>query len=257
VSGGGGSQTLSISGTGPFALQIGNPPVPATDVQGQIRGLIDGFNAIGTHGTPTARATGLRGQLDDFAAGLVAAVNEIHSGYSPGTKPLQPTITPAPAPLRTVGAFFDPNGITAGSIKLDASILADANNIAAGYSTAAGDNSIALRLGNLSSLVVPIPGNSPATPTSPATTAGPANALGNFYIGVISGLGVATRDALSRSEAEQTITQHLDSQRQDVSGVSIDEELADLIEHQHAYTAAARLVQIASDMMDEVVNLGR
>src|SRR6185295_10991444 len=102
-------------------------------------GLIDSALALGSAGTGTARGTGLRGQLDDLALGIVAAVNQIHSSYDPTNNPLQPTITPAPSPLRNVPPFFDPAGVTAGTISLNPTIAADPTQIAAGYSTAPGD----------------------------------------------------------------------------------------------------------------------
>jgi flagellar hook-associated protein 1 FlgK len=42
-----------------------------------------------------------------------------------------------------------------------------------------------------------------------------------------------------------------------VSGVSTDEELISVIEHQHAYQAAARLVNVVNDMTQTLIDLGR
>ena len=42
-----------------------------------------------------------------------------------------------------------------------------------------------------------------------------------------------------------------------MSGVSTDEELIDIIQHQHAYQAAARLVSVVNDMMDALVTMGQ
>jgi flagellar hook-associated protein 1 FlgK len=257
VSSGGSAQQLSVAGGGPYTVQVGSPPVTVPNVQGKMKGLIDAFTAIGAPATATTRATGLRGQLDDLALGIVSAVNQIHSDYDPTTKPLQPTLTPAPTPLRTVGAFFDPNGVTASTINLSAAIAASPDAIAAGWSTADGDNSIALRLGQLRTLAVPIPGGTAATPNSPAVTGGANKVLGDYYTGVVAGLGVMTRDADSRAASQAALVSNIDAQRQDASGVSIDEEMVKLIEHQQAYSAAARLIQAASDMMDELLNIGR
>jgi flagellar hook-associated protein 1 FlgK len=257
VSAGGGVQPLSVVGGGTYKLRFGTPPVPITAGQGSIRGLIDAANALGARGTAATRATGLRGQLDDFALSLVSAVNQIHSDYDPVTKPLQPTLTPPPVPLRAVGAFFDPNGVTAASIDLDAAIKADPTQIAGGYSTAAGVNTIVLRLAGLRTLAVPIPGGTAATPNSPAVTPGQPIILGDYFGTVVSALGIATRDADGRATSQSSFVQHLGAQRQDQQGVSIDEEMVRLIEHQQAYTAAARLIQMADEMLQELINIGR
>lgn len=257
VAEGGSIQTLSVSGQGPYQLQLGSPPSSVTVNGGKLKGLMDAFAAIGTRGTAAARATGLRGQLDDLAAGLVGAVNQIHSDYDPTTKPLQPTLTPAPTPLRTIGAFFDPAGVTAATIRLDAALEADPSLLAAGYSTAAGDNTIAVRLGELRNLAVPVPGASAANANSPAVTAGPAQVLGEFFTATVAGLGVTTQNAANRATSQDVLVNHLEAQRQDQSGVNIDEEMVRLIEHQQAYAAAARLVQAADEMLRELINLGR
>ena len=257
VTSGGGTQDLSVSGGGPFQLQLGNPPVPVSSASGKLKGLFDAAAALGTRGTPASRATGLRGQLDDLALAIVSAVNQIHSNYDPTTKLLQPTLTPAPAPLATIGAFFDPAGVTAASISLNGAIAANPAQLATGWSTAPGDNSIAFRLGELRSLKVPIPGATAATPNSPAVAAGPPATLGEYFTGLVAGLGVATQDAENGAAAQSTLTDHLEAQRQDVAGVNIDEEMVHLIEHQHAYAAAARLIQAVDEMLRELINLGR
>jgi flagellar hook-associated protein 1 FlgK len=164
---------------------------------------------------------------------------------------------PAPAPLRVVGSFFDPNGVTAATIDLDAAIRADPSQIAAGWSTAPGDNSIALRLGQLRTLPVPVPGGTGATPNSPAVAPGAAMVLGEYFTGFVAAFGVTVQDAGSRAASGASLVSHLEARRQEEMGVSVDEEMVRLIEHQHAYAAAARLVQVADEMLRELVELGR
>ena len=42
-----------------------------------------------------------------------------------------------------------------------------------------------------------------------------------------------------------------------VSGVSIDEEMVNLIKFQNAYAAGARLIKVGTELLDILVNLGR
>ena len=49
----------------------------------------------------------------------------------------------------------------------------------------------------------------------------------------------------------------LRSQRDSVSGVSLDEEMTDLVKFQRAYQASARLITTVDTMLDTVVNLKR
>ncbi|MMZ70431.1 flagellar hook-associated protein FlgK [compost metagenome] len=54
------------------------------------------------------------------------------------------------------------------------------------------------------------------------------------------------------------MTDNLQMQRQSVSGVSMDEELADMIRFQQAYNAAARNMTTVDEMLDRVINqMGR
>ena len=253
----GGHQSIGVSGSGPYQITVGTPPNAVGQVGGRVAGLIEAFTALGTEGTAATRATGIRGQLDDLALGIVAAFNEIHSDYDPLTKPLQPTLTPAPTPLRTIVPLFDIGGVTAGSIQLNPVIAANPAQLAAGWSTAPGDNSIALRLGQLRSLVVPIPGATSGSSTSPAVAAGSGMALGDYYTNLVGTLGVAARDAGNQAFGQDTLVDHLEAQRQNAGGVNLDEEMVHLIEHQQAYTAAARLIKVADEMLQELVNLGR
>lgn len=42
--------------------------------------------------------------------------------------------------------------------------------------------------------------------------------------------------------------------RDSISGVNIDEELADIIKFQHGYNAAAKFISTFNDMLDTVIN---
>jgi flagellar hook-associated protein 1 FlgK len=47
----------------------------------------------------------------------------------------------------------------------------------------------------------------------------------------------------------------LENQRESVSGVSLDEEMINLIKFQNAYTAAAKLIMTADEMMQTVLQM--
>ena len=48
---------------------------------------------------------------------------------------------------------------------------------------------------------------------------------------------------------------YLDNYRESISGVSLDEEMINLIKYQNAYTAAAKLISIADELMESVLNM--
>jgi len=57
--------------------------------------------------------------------------------------------------------------------------------------------------------------------------------------------------------AANLILQQLDDERSSISGVSLDEEAANMVRYQSAYQAAARVITTVNDMLDAAVNLGR
>ena len=52
----------------------------------------------------------------------------------------------------------------------------------------------------------------------------------------------------------QSLMTQLDAKRQELSGVSLDEELADLIKFQHAYNASAKCISTIDEMLDKLIN---
>lgn len=87
------------------------------------------------------------------------------------------------------------------------------------------------------------------------------NAKGNRildqYAQIAFQVGSVIAHAKTELEASELIGQQLADQRGVVSGVSLDEEAADLIRFQRAYEAAARVLTILSDLTEVSVNLGR
>jgi flagellar hook-associated protein 1 FlgK len=51
----------------------------------------------------------------------------------------------------------------------------------------------------------------------------------------------------------QLIHDQLSSRQQSISGVSLDEEMAQMIQYQHAYDAAARVLTVADEMLGTII----
>jgi flagellar hook-associated protein 1 FlgK len=74
------------------------------------------------------------------------------------------------------------------------------------------------------------------------------------YRQMIVQLGVDTDTAKSRADIQQTATQNLDNARQSNSGVNNDEEMAAMVQFQHAYEAAARFLTTIDSILDTLIN---
>ena len=55
-------------------------------------------------------------------------------------------------------------------------------------------------------------------------------------------------------EVQRLTLSHLEQLRQSASGVSLDEEMVNLIQFQRAYEAAARLISVINEMLDALIN---
>ncbi len=188
-------------------------------------------------------------KLDALASSLVTSVNAIHSGAT--------TFSGNPPVAGTAGNFFDvtvppPVGgdprLTALGIRLSPT-LGGPDDVAASGAGASGpgDNTAALALANLRTTAQTL------TSIAGSTTA----TLGDYFNETVGGLATATQQAQDEATVQTTLASNADTLRQSVSGVSTDEELIDIIQHQHAYQAAARLVSVVNDMMNSLVTMGQ
>lgn len=78
----------------------------------------------------------------------------------------------------------------------------------------------------------------------------------NQYLGDLQKqIGTDAQQATTQQTFNKALRTQLDAQQQSISGVSIDEEMVDMIQFQHIYEAAAKVVQKAAEMLDTVINM--
>jgi flagellar hook-associated protein 1 FlgK len=78
--------------------------------------------------------------------------------------------------------------------------------------------------------------------------------LNDFYRSLVSSIGIDSQEAARMAESQEYMVSQIDERRKEVSGVSIDEEMAKMIMFQHAYTAAARVITTIDEMLDTIVS---
>ena len=76
------------------------------------------------------------------------------------------------------------------------------------------------------------------------------------YSNLVFQVGNTTSNTSADAESSNLIVQQLQDQRGSVSGVSLDQEAANLIQYQTAYQAAARVVSAVDSLLSDAVNLG-
>ncbi|HEX3019167.1 MAG TPA: flagellar basal body rod C-terminal domain-containing protein [Chitinispirillaceae bacterium] len=108
-----------------------------------------------------------------------------------------------------------------------------------------GDNSNAVKIANLRSELTMNPnvhGNGTVSYTE-------------YYSSMIGRLGLSRNEADSNLQTREFLVNQYETHQDAIAGVSLDEEMADLIKYQHTYQAAARLISIANEMLDSLINM--
>jgi flagellar hook-associated protein 1 FlgK len=74
---------------------------------------------------------------------------------------------------------------------------------------------------------------------------------------MVSYVGNKTREVQVNGSASEALLAQAREAQQDVSGVNLDEEAANLLKYQQAYQASGKVMQIASTLFDTLLSLGR
>ncbi len=217
-----GQQTLDTlqtydPGNGELLVRTATSGTPLTLTGGTIQGTIAARDgALQT----------LRTGLDTLASNLISQVNTV---YQPGYD----------LNGNSGAAFF--TGTNAATIGVNATLLTDPNAVqAAGVAGAPSDNTVALALAQLGQQSIPALGNQTFIGGYAKQVAGFGNALAN------------ANDQVTNFNSVNTM---LAQQRDSVSGVSIEEEMASLISFQSAYQASSKIITTVDQMLQTVVAL--
>jgi flagellar hook-associated protein 1 FlgK len=76
----------------------------------------------------------------------------------------------------------------------------------------------------------------------------------DYIKSLVSNLGVDAAEANRVSTNQALLTNEYSTARDSIMGVSLDEEMANMIKYQTAYNANARMVNVFDEMLDLVVN---
>ncbi|RMG16449.1 MAG: flagellar hook-associated protein FlgK [Planctomycetota bacterium] len=137
-----------------------------------------------------------------------------------------------------VGALFAGTG--AADVRVADAVAADPSALAAGLSAGAGDGRNAARLAELQGQPLEaLQGRSPQESV--------ARMLGR--------VGAAARRARALSEGSELARGSLERAREEVSGVSVEEEVGAMIQYQRSFQAAARYLQVLHDLAGELMQM--
>lgn len=140
-------------------------------------------------------------------------------------------------------AFFSPvdenKPLSLSNIQVNP-VLEDLDAIAAGTSGASGDNAIASQIAELNAQEY-------------FEMNGLMMDMDTFYQSVISWLGTTGEQASGYYDTQASLLSQIDTQRQSVSAVSMDEEMSKVVMYQNAYNASARVLKMMDSLLEEVI----
>ena len=179
--------------------------------------------------TANSSIANTRAGLDSLASTLVTTINALHStGYG--------------LDGNTGRNFFDPSGTAAGTIAISSDI-SEARFIAASDNpdpTALGDNDIATAILNERTSLQATLDN---------------QTFENYSISIVTDIGSQLETATAQFEGHLAVVNYLDALERGASGVSVNEELTNLIQYQQSFAAAARVLNTAQAMFDTLLSL--
>ncbi len=163
-------------------------------------------------------------RMDSLASSIMTGVNTLHqAGFDLNNN--------------SGGDFF--SGSSALNMAVDSALLADTDLIAAGsISGDPGDNGNALAIAELQNSIL----------TGSST-------FDDYYSSIVSDVGSSVKNAGINYNHQSAVAEQLDNYRETVSGVSIDEEMVNLVKFQHAYDAAAKLISTVDELLATLMNI--
>jgi flagellar hook-associated protein 1 len=197
-----------------------------TQVSGGTPATVLSPNSGSIQGAITARDGGiqtLRDSLDQLAKQLVTSVNAVYN------------------PAGNTGDFFNSAGTTAGTISLAAGVTAA--SLKASDGGAAGDNTVALGVAQLANHLFSTGGGDQINGT-----------FSGFYANSVSGFGQTLAGTNAQVKDQSNILNLVTTQRDAVSGVSLDEDMANLLKYQRSFQASSQVFQTIDTLIDTVVN---
>jgi flagellar hook-associated protein 1 len=177
------------------------------------KGMLGGLMEVRSDTIPDTLA-----QIDELATSIIENVNSIHRT----------------GPSRI--DFFSGSG--ASDMALSADIQDNLANLNSSTSGLPGDNDVAIAISDLRNRKILNDNNH--TPAE-------------YWNSVVGHVGIINREAQFQEEGFSLTTEALEQERASQSGVSLDEEMGNIIIAQQAYMAAVKLYEIAAEMMDALL----
>jgi len=239
---------LLASSSPAFTIQVGGntDPIYITSTSESLQSVLDSISAA-TGGAVTGTYNAATDKISLSSASTFTISSDTSNflaiaKISPAT--ISSGSTTSSGAVGALTSVLNVPGSYANAFKVDPNFIP--TNVVAGNisSYGAGDNSYALNVANVLS-------------QSFSTTAHASDKINGtitqFYAGVVSNLGQALQAASTNAADEKNIQSVITNQRQSVSGVTLDEEMANLLTYQKSFQACSAVMQAIDSLLTNFI----
>ncbi len=237
-------------GNGILQLSVQNEMGTKLSIQdgdGAIAGMLQSYNEVFPQ---------YQGDLDELVYALIEEVNNLHrEGYGldgtgkrnffetykededEGEEGENPGAPLESDKIGIAAKFAVCDDLTIGNIAASAFVVEGGEENESPIAVP-GDGSVALKIARLREALTMEKEENKGTAT-----------FSDFFRGVIANLGVEGRETQRMSVSLENVRDRIQERQEAVSGVSLDDEMLNMIQYQHAYNAAARFLNVLDEML--------
>jgi len=180
-------------------------------------------------------------------------------GFSAGTTALATSTDSGLTAALGINTFFD--GVDAQTIGVN-SVLQDRAYIAAAQldpttgDFGVGDSRNAIAVADLQYATTSI-GRWTYSRGSDSTTTALSMSMEDYYQSMVGSIGIKSAEVSRSLEFNEVFVGKITEQRDNLSAVSLDEEMISLMKYQHAFTVASKLLTVADELLMTLINSKR
>ncbi|MDP4172807.1 MAG: flagellar hook-associated protein FlgK [Bacteroidota bacterium] len=233
----GGAFAVDGSNYSEFKSDVQNGQLQITTSDGSAKVTLNSGELYAITDLYTNTISGYQNKIDTFAQQIMTSVNQIHKqGYD----------------LNATSATTSPNGedffssYGSGILKINPNIAGDPSvgiasdprKIAVSSNNQNGNGDIAVKLAQAAS-----------------SKAINGQTISEYYSSLVSSIGGDKQLSDQNADSNQLVLDQLGVQKSSVSGVSVDEEMTNVIKFQRSYDASAKLIKVADEMLQTLINM--
>lgn len=200
---------------------------------------VDGSSSYNFDPTSASSIAEVRQALNALITTVATQVNSLFtSGCSLGSTTTNSTL------FFVSSASGDASGLSIDNITVNSTLLADASLVAVSATGAASDGGIASSIAEL-------------LDTELLQVDATSQTIGDFYTSIVSWTATEGETYAGLATTQDSLVAQINTQRESVSSVSMDEELTKLIEYQSAYSAATKYISTVDTLVQDILALIR